>query len=102
MRLEREASAGRTIHLEQLLDRRVVDRAGRQVGRIHEVLAEKHGQQFRVREYRLGSGALIDRFRLTRWIFGRKPRAVVVPARDLVITAGSAPCIFDPHDQASD
>ncbi len=92
----------RTIHIEQLLDRRVVDREGRRVGRIHEIVAEKHGEQYRVREYRLGSGALIDRFRLTRWIFGRKPRAVVVPGEQLVVTAGSAACIFDRHGKASD
>jgi sporulation protein YlmC with PRC-barrel domain len=92
----------RTLHLEDLLDRRVVDRDGRELGRIHEVIAEQHGHQFRVREYRLGSGALIDRFRLTQWIFGRKPRAVVVPAHNLIITAGSAPCIFEAHGKASD
>jgi hypothetical protein len=92
----------RTIYLEQLLDRLVVDRDGRRLGRIHEVIAQQHGQQFRVREYRLGSGALIDRFKLTRWIFGRKPRAVVVPADDLVITHGSAPCIFEGHGKAAD
>jgi len=92
----------RTIHIEELLDRRVVDREGRNVGRIHEVIAEKHGHQFRVREYHLGSGALIDRLKLTRWIFGRKPKTIVVPGDELVITGGSAPCIASGHGKASD
>ena len=92
----------RTLYLERLLDRGVVDREGRHVGHIHEVVAEKHGRQFRVREYRIGSGALIDRFKLTRWIFGRKPRAVIIPADELVITAGSAPCIYEAHGKTSD
>jgi hypothetical protein len=92
----------RTLHLEDLLDRRVVDRQGRQIGRIHEVIAEKHGNRYRVSQYRLGSGALIDRFRLTQWIFGRKPKPIVVVAEDLVITRGSAPCIVKTHGQTSD
>ena len=91
-----------TLHLEDLLDRLVVDRNGRHVGRIHEIVAEQHGHEFRVRDYHVGPGSLIDRFRLTRWIFGRKPRTIIVPADHLVITRGSAPCIFDAHGKASD
>ncbi|OLE96301.1 MAG: hypothetical protein AUG75_22135 [Cyanobacteria bacterium 13_1_20CM_4_61_6] len=92
----------RRLYLEELLDRRVVDRSGHQLGRIHEVIAEKHGNRYRVSQYRLGSGALIDRFRLTQWMFGRKPRPIVVPAEELVITHGSAPCIVNTHGKASD
>jgi sporulation protein YlmC with PRC-barrel domain len=92
----------RTVYLEDLLDRRVVDGRGRPLGRIHEVVAEKHGAHYRVSEYRLGSGALIDRFSLTRWIFGRKPKPIVVPADELVITHGSAPCIAEGHGKTSD
>ena len=91
-----------TLHLEDLLDRLVVDRQGRHIGRIHEIVAEQHGHEFRVRDYHVGPGALVDRFRLTRWIFGRKPRTIVVPADNLVITRGSAPCILEAHGKASD
>ena len=73
----------RTIHIEDLLKRGVVDREGRDLGRIQDIVAEKHGEQFRVREYRLRSGA-------------------VIPADQLVITRGSAPCIVDGNGKASD
>jgi ribosomal 30S subunit maturation factor RimM len=92
----------RTIHIEDLLDRRVVDEKGRRLGRIHEVVAQRERDHYVVREYRLGSGALIDRFELTRWIFGRKPKPIVVPADQLDITRGSADCIFRPHGEAAD
>jgi hypothetical protein len=70
----------RTIRIKDLLDRAVLD---------------EHGT-------RIGSGALIDRFQLTRWIFGRKPKPIVVPADQLDITRGSADCIFRRHGKAAD
>jgi hypothetical protein len=73
----------RTIHIEDLLERGVVDRQGRDLGRIQEIVAEKPGHQFRVSEYRLGSGA-------------------VVRGDQLVITRGSAPCIVEGNGKASD
>ena len=92
----------RTIHIEDLLDRRVVDEQGQPLGRIHEIVARREHDHYVVREYRLGSGALIDRFGLTRWIFGRKPKPIVVPADQLDITRGSADCILRPHGKAAD
>jgi len=92
----------RTIYIEDILDRDVVDRTGRRLGRIHEIVAEKHNGEYRVSEYRLGSGALLDRFPLTRWLFRRMPKALVVAADKLVITHGSAPCIADCNGTAAD
>lgn len=92
----------RTMHIEDLLDRRVVDEHGRRLGRIHEIVARRERDRYVVREYRLGSGALIDRFELTRWIFGRKPKAIVVAADQLDITRGSADCIVRPHGKPAD
>ena len=92
----------RTIRIEDLLDRGVVDDRGARIGRIHEVVARREQGHFVVAEYRLGSGALIDRFQLTRWIFGRKPEPIVVPADQLDITRGSADCILRRYGKAAD
>jgi hypothetical protein len=92
----------RTIRLEDLLDRGVADENGTRIGRIHEVVARRDGDRFVVAEYRLGSGALIDRFQLTRWIFGRKPKPIVVQADHLDVTRGSGDCILRSHGKAAD
>ena len=92
----------RTIRIEDLLDRRVVDENGKRLGRIHEIVARREHDRHVVVEYRLGSGALIDRFQLTRWIFGRKPQPIVVPVDQLDITRGSADCILRRHGKTAD
>jgi sporulation protein YlmC with PRC-barrel domain len=92
----------RTIRIEDLLDRHVIDERGTRIGRIHEIVARRERGRYVVTEYRLGSGALIDRFELTRWIFGGKPKPIVVPADQLDITSGSADCILRPHGKAAD
>jgi hypothetical protein len=50
------------IRLELLLGRQVVDRAGKPVGRVEEVLACWEGDQCLVQEIHLGPDALLERF----------------------------------------
>jgi hypothetical protein len=57
----------REVHLELLLGRRVVDRDGRPVGRIEEMIAELHDGEWYVVRFVLGKGGLMER------IFGRNP-----------------------------
>jgi sporulation protein YlmC with PRC-barrel domain len=53
--------AHREVHLELLLGRRVLDPLGKSVGRIEEVIAEHRGDECVVREYLVGSSALLHR-----------------------------------------
>jgi len=52
------------VRLEQLVGKRVRDAHGRVVGRIEEVRAEKHGEEYWVHEYHLGPHALLERLAL--------------------------------------
>lgn len=49
------------IHLELLLKKPVLDSTGEAIGRIQEVRAEKQGSQWVVKEYLLGTAALLER-----------------------------------------
>jgi len=51
----------KTVHFELLLGRKVHDSEGRRVGRILEVHAESEGKDCVVREYLLGTAALLTR-----------------------------------------
>ena len=56
------------VHLELLLGRRVADERGRPCGRIEEVIAEERGDECVVREYLVGTAALVER--LSAWHIG--------------------------------
>ena len=49
------------VHVEQLLGRPVIDGAGRRVGRIEEIQAERVGPEWVVRGYVLGVDGLLER-----------------------------------------
>ena len=51
----------KSVHFELLLGRKVHDSAGRRVGRILAVRAEPEGEDCVVREYLLGTAALLAR-----------------------------------------
>jgi sporulation protein YlmC with PRC-barrel domain len=57
---------GRTVRLDLMLGRRVVDAAGEVVGRLEEVLAEvhvdEHGSDHVVREFHVGEYGALERF----------------------------------------
>jgi sporulation protein YlmC with PRC-barrel domain len=53
--------AVKTIHLELLLGRRVLDGEGKSIGRIEEIRAESKGDDFVVTEYHVGPPAMLER-----------------------------------------
>jgi len=58
-------SADRTVRLELIHGRRVHDTEGRLAGRIQEVKAERVGDECLVREFHLGTAALLERLGIT-------------------------------------
>ncbi|MDT4954078.1 MAG: hypothetical protein QOH63_2322 [Acidobacteriota bacterium] len=54
--------ANRELHIEQLLGKKVFDSEGKHAGRIEEVIAEHHGDEWVVQEYWIGRNALLHRF----------------------------------------
>ena len=65
----------REIHVELLSGRKVVDRNGKKVGRIEEIVAEYRGNELIVEEVHVGRIGFIERFSLvfgTR-LLGKKP-----------------------------
>jgi hypothetical protein len=59
----------REVNLAFLLGRAVVDRAGRTLGRIEEIRAERDGRDAVVVEYLVGAYGLLER--LSAWPMGR-------------------------------
>ena len=72
---------GGKVHFELLLGRLVRDPEGARVGRILSVMAEIEGNECVVREYHLGTAALLARLGISP--FGRKPLRVPWELMDL-------------------
>lgn len=72
--------SAREVHLERLIGRKVRDAAGKPVGRIEDVLAERVDLECLVQEYHLGPYALLERLsvRFNRLLFGRKHEPIRV------------------------
>jgi hypothetical protein len=83
--------SARFVRLEDLVGRRVLDRAGRSVGRIGEVRAERRGNVHEVTEYLLGSGAFLERLAIVTRLFGRRPRVLVARWDQIDIRRPEAP-----------
>lgn len=54
----------RELHVELLMGRKVVDRNGKKVGRIQEIVAEYRGHELIVREVHVGRTGFVERFSL--------------------------------------
>ncbi len=98
--------AHREVHIELLLGRRVLDSAGKSVGRIEEVIAERQGDEWVVREYLVGSAALFQRLsalemgRALLRLFGAKARAGYrVPWDKLNLTDLEKPSLHCPSHE---
>ena len=68
----------RTLRLEHLVGRRVESVDGISIGRIEEIRAERHHGRLELVEYHLGSGAVLERWSLTRRLLGRRAHQIVV------------------------
>ena len=95
--------ANREVRIEMLLGRRVLDSTGKSVGRIEEVIAERQGDEWVVREYLVGSAALLHRLsaldigRALLGLFRAKENAGYrVPWDKLNLTDLEKPCLHCP------
>jgi len=79
------------VHVQDLLGRPVRARNGRIVGRIEELRVERHGDDYEVREYLLGSGALFERLALIKRAFKQHPRTLVARWDQIDISDPRAP-----------
>lgn len=98
--------ANREVHIELLLGRRVLDSTGKSVGRIEEVIAERQGDEWVVREYLVGSAALLHRLsaldigRALLGVFRAKENAGYrVPWDKLNLTDLEKPCLHCPSHE---
>jgi hypothetical protein len=89
----------RTLRLEQLIGRRVDSVDGLLVGRIEEVRAERHHGQLELVEYHLGTGALLERWSLTRRLFGLRPRQIIVRWDQIDIAHRGGPRLLCPVEE---
>ncbi|HEV8434112.1 MAG TPA: PRC-barrel domain-containing protein [Thermoanaerobaculia bacterium] len=62
----------RELHVELLSGRKIVDRNGKKVGRIEEIVAEYRGEELIVQEVHVGRRGFAERFSLG--IFGARVR----------------------------
>ena len=98
--------ASSEVHIELLLGRRVRDSTGKFVGRIEEVIAERQDDEWVVREYLVGSAALLHRFsaldvgRALLGLFRAKENAGYrVPWDKLNLTDLAKPCLHCPSHE---
>jgi len=71
----------KTVRLQELVGKLVLDVNGARVGRIRCVRAERDGDDCVVREYEIGAAALLSRFGISAlsligWPLGREPLCV--------------------------
>ena len=89
----------RVVLLEDLAGARVASIDGFRVGRIQEVVAERHHGELQLVEYHLGSGALLERWSLTRNLLGLKRRLLVARWDQIVIGHRDGPRLLVPVEQ---
>lgn len=56
------------LHLELLLGKKIVDALGQPIGHLEEVVAEQQGDEWFIKEYLIGTAALLER--LSAWTIG--------------------------------
>jgi sporulation protein YlmC with PRC-barrel domain len=81
----------RYVHVQDLLGRPVQARDGRVVGRIEELRVDRNGDDYEVREYLLGPGALFERLALVKRAFHQHPRTLVARWDQIDISDPRAP-----------
>ena len=89
----------RTLRLEQLIGRRVGSVDGFSVGRIEEIRAERHHGQLELVEYHLGTGALLERWSITRRLLGRRTHQIIVRWNQIDIAHRGRPRLLCPVDE---
>jgi len=66
--------------MDRLVGRRVVDREGKSIGRVHELRTDIHGDNWTVTHFVVGVGGLLERLGVAlTLIVGGRTRPYVVP-----------------------
>jgi hypothetical protein len=89
----------RTLRLEDLLGCRVHSIDGFPVGRIQEIVAERHHGELQLVEYHLGSGALLERLSVTRRLTGRKAHQLIVRWQQIDVAHRDGPRLLCPVEE---
>jgi hypothetical protein len=87
---------GHVVRLEDLLGRKVVASNGRRVGHIEELCVERHDGEYQVMEYRLGTGALLERWSVARNLFGIRGRKLIAKWNQIDISNPERPHLTCP------
>jgi hypothetical protein len=88
-----------TVRLEDLVGARVKSLDGVSVGHIQEIVAERHGGELQLMEYHLGTGALLERWSLTRHLFGLKGHRLIVRWHQIDIGHRNGPRLLVPVEE---
>ena len=70
-------SRGQTVRVEDLIGSVVRTQDGRRVGHIEELRVARRDGEYQVTEYLLGSGAVLERWSLTRGWFKARGRTLI-------------------------
>jgi hypothetical protein len=70
-------SRGQTVKVEDLVGALVRGRDGRRVGHIEELRVARREGEYQITEYLLGSGAILERWSVTRNLFGPRGRTLI-------------------------
>ena len=89
----------RTLRLEQLIGQRVRSIDGFAVGRIEEIRAERHHGQLELVEYHLGTGAVLERWSVTRRLLGRRTHQIIVRWNQIDIAHRGGPRLLCPVEE---
>jgi hypothetical protein len=89
------------LRLELLLGRRVVDPAGRVVGRLQEFRATREGDAWVVTEFDIGRAALLERLAIRHfgWVPGKAPAGYRARWDQIDLTDPERPRLTVPVDE---
>jgi hypothetical protein len=94
-------SRGHTVKVEDLLGALVRGRDGRRVGHIEEFRVVRREGEYQITEYLLGSGAMLERWSLTRRLFGARGRTLIARWDQLDISDPRRPRLTCPTEEIS-
>jgi hypothetical protein len=89
----------RTLRLEDLVGCRVDSVDGFRIGRIEEIRAERHHGELQLVEYHLGSGALLERWSVSRGLLGLRAHKITVRWDQIDIAHRDGPRLLCPIDE---
>src|SRR4051812_47010697 len=89
----------KTVRLEHLIGSRVDSVDGFVVGHIEEIRAERHHGELQLVEYHLGTGALLQRWSVSRRLFGRRADQLIVRWNQIDLAHRDGPRLLCPVEE---